>query len=344
MASNDYNRAQDVLRDFLRAFEPKRAEDPARDATVPEDMKEGTPATTEVNKGDGTNQGPAGTEMQTEVKENSVGTGNSVQDNVTNNNTSDAGPKIEGDYNVTTTTSPESDLQAMDSVDASIKKAYAQNIKLGNHILNIIDRHFEAAQKATSVKTAADRTMSIKQAAEAQKELHVREVMAALGISAKQANDLLNQVAEEDVTSVLPPETMQDAEADDILEEAAAAAEADAAATGEEVPVEEAEPVEEAAPVEEAEPMEGDVDPAALEEDIRAAVETLVQEGHSEEEVAQAVMDELGITEEDVVDLAMQQLEESGLSPEESSQVMQDLAQLQEQGVTPDELAEALNQ
>ena len=110
-------------------------------------------------------------------------------------------------------------------------------------------------------------------------------------------------------------------------EEAAAAADADAEAAG-------------------AEAVDGEEvpDAAAIEEELAGVVDQLAQEGYSEDEIATAIMDEMGITQDDVVAMVMDEFKNQGLSDEEAAQVVEELAALQEQGVTPDQLAAALEE
>ena len=153
----------------------------------------------------------------------------------------------------------------MDSVDANVKKAYAQNYLLGNRLMDVIDRQFEAANAYAYSKQASDEdaqlAYAIKCAAEAQKEQHVAQVMQLLGCSAKVANDLLNQVAEEDPEAVMPAESMDEADADEIL---AQAAQEDADAAQDEADAE-------------AEEGDGEVDEEALAEEIQGVMDQLTE-------------------------------------------------------------------
>ena len=333
----DYNKTRSALADFLSEY-GKLAEDPNRAGVTPDELKEGKPQTEEVNKGDGMDQGAPGTEMQKEIKENSVPEGTSVEGDRKNDGVSNGGPKVEGSYNVTVSESPADDISKMENVDPAIKKAMAQNILLGNRILQVIDQEFERANIQAS-KTASENNMiqGIISAAEQMKESHVRQVMEAFGCDSKTANDLMDTVAMSDPTAVLPPETMSDEDAEAILneagadaalaDEAAAAADADAEAAG-------------------AEAVEGEEvpDAAAIEEELASVVDQLSQEGYSEDEIATAIMEEMGITQDDVVGLVMDEFKNQGLSDEEAAQVVEELAALQEQGVTPEQLAAALEE
>lgn len=333
----DYNKTRSALADFLSEY-GKLAEDPNRAGVTPDELKEGKPQTEEVNKGDGMDQGAPGTEMQKEIKENSVPEGTSVEGDRKNDGVSNGGPKVEGSYNVTVSESPADDISKMENVDPAIKKAMAQNILLGNRILQVIDQEFERANIQAS-KTASENDMiqGIISAAEQMKESHVRQVMEAFGCDSKTANDLMDTVAMSDPTAVLPPETMSDEDAEAILneagadaalaDEAAAAADADAEAAG-------------------AEAVDGEEvpDAAAIEEELAGVVDQLSQEGYSEDEIATAIMDEMGITQDDVVNMVMDEFKNQGLSDEEAAQVVEELAALQEQGVTPEQLAAALEE
>ena len=101
----DYNKTRSALADFLSEY-GKLAEDPNRAGVTPDELKEGKPQTEEVNKGDGMDQGAPGTEMQKEIKENSVPEGTSVEGDRKNSGVSNGGPKVEGSYNVTVSESP----------------------------------------------------------------------------------------------------------------------------------------------------------------------------------------------------------------------------------------------
>ena len=339
----DYNKTRSALNDFLSQY-GKLAEDPNRAGVTPDELKEGKPQTEEVNKGDGTEQGAPGTEMQKEVKENSVPEGTSVEGERKNDGNSDSGPKVEGTYNVTVSESPADDISKMDNVDADIKKACAQNILLGNRILQIIDQEFENM----NAKVASEQDMMIQgiiAKAEEMKESHVRQVMQAFNCSAKVANDLMDTVAATDPTAVLPPETMSEEDADAILAEAAASA--DAAGAEDAAAAADADVAAATAPEggEAVAGAEGEVpDAAAIEAELGQVVDQLSQEGYSEDEIASAIMEEMGITQDDVVGMVMDEFKSQGLSDEEAAQVVEELAALQEQGVTPEQLAAALGE
>ena len=336
----DYEKSRAALQDFLSNY-GKLAEDPNREGLVPEDIKEGKPQTEEVNKGDGSAQGAAGKETAADIKAN-VPAGTSVEGDRVNSGSSVDGPKVTGSYNVSNSSSPDEDLSEMESVDASVKKAYAQNYLLGNRLMDIIDRNFEAANAYAYSKEASDEDMqlayAIKCAAEAQKEEHVAQVMQVLGCSAKVANELLNQVAEEDPEAVMPAESMDEADADEIL---AQAAQEDADAAEDEDYAAEDEGEDEDYSAED----EGEeVDEEALAGEIQAVMDQLQEEGYDEGEIAQAILEDAGITEDDVADMISEHLADQGLDPEESAQLIEGLQGLQEEGVTPDDLAEALSQ
>lgn len=329
----DYEKSRAALQDFLSNY-GKLAEDPNREGLVPEDIKEGKPQTEEVNKGDGSAQGAAGKETAADIKAN-VPAGTSVEGDRVNSGSSVDGPKVTGSYNVSNSSSPDEDLSEMESVDASVKKAYAQNYLLGNRLMDIIDRNFEAANAYAYSKEASDEDMqlayAIKCAAEAQKEEHVAQVMQVLGCSAKVANELLNQVAEEDPEAVMPAESMDEADADAILAQAAQE-DADAAEDeGEDY-------------ADDDDDEEGEVDEEALAEEIQGVMDQLQEEGYDEGEIAQAILEDAGVTEDDIAEMIAENLDEQGLNPEESAQLVEELQGLQEQGVTPDDLAEALSQ
>ena len=350
--STNYNRVHENLRNFLDSYK-KVAEDPNRGTVTPEDLKEGEPATTEVSKGDGTNQGPAGTAMANEVKTNSVTNGTSVENGVKNTGTAEQPVNAANNTSPSTTTeSPEDDIDKMKNVDPAIKKAYAQQLVLENSVMDVIDRHFRAKTASTAKAAPAQNGFSdrdIKEAseiirvAEAHKRAHIAGLSRTVGCSAKVASDILNAVADENPAAVLPADAMSDADAEAILAEAAAA---DAEGAGME---EGAPPIEEGAGMEEGIPAEGgeDFDEVARAEEIAAELEPIIEqlasEGFSEEEIASSIMEEGGITEEDVVAMAMDELANQGFSEEESTELIQALGEMQEQGATPDELAEVLN-
>lgn len=326
----DYEKSRAALQDFLSTY-GKLAEDPNREGLTPDDIKEGKPQTEEVNKGDGSAQGAAGKETAADIKAN-VPAGTSVEGDRVNSGSSVDGPKVTGTYDVSNSSAPDEDLSKMDSVDANVKKAYAQNYLLGNRLMDVIDRQFEAANAYAYSKQASDEdaqlAYAIKCAAEAQKEQHVAQVMQLLGCSAKVANDLLNQVAEEDPEAVMPAESMDEADADAIL---AQAAQEDADAAQDEADVE-------------AEEGDGEVDEEALAEEIQGVMDQLQEEGYDENEIAQAILEDAGVTEDDVAEMIAEHLEDQGLDPEQSAQLIEELQGLQEEGVTPDDLADALSQ
>ena len=339
MATN-YKEVHSKLRNFLDQYK-KIAEDPNRTAPTEEDLKEGQPQTTEVNKGDGTKQGPAGKEMAAEVKNNSVGTGNSVEDGKTNTGKSpDDGNEATNTSPATTSTSPDEDIDKMKNVDPSIKKAYAQQYLLENSVMDVIDRYFtnktasqqQAVKEDLEVKEAAD----IIRTAEAYKLAHIQGLSNALGISPKLANDILNQVADENPAAVFPPEALSDADAEALLAEAAAA---DAGAV---------DPVSAEDGEESAEEGDDGEDEAAMTQAIAAELEPVIQqladEGFSEEEIASAILEEGGVTEEDIVDMAVGELANQGYTEDEAVQIIESLGQLQQGGATPEELAQVLNQ
>lgn len=360
MATN-YKEVHSKLRNFLDQYK-KIAEDPNRTAPTEEDLKEGQSQTTEVNKGDGTKQGPAGKEMAAEVKNNSVGTGNSVEDGKTNTGKSpDDGNKATNTSPATTSTSPDEDIDKMKNVDPSIKKAYAQQYLLENSVMDVIDRYFtnktasqqQPVKEDLEVKEAAD----IIRTAEAYKLAHIQGLSKALGISPKLANDILNQVADENPAAVFPPEALSDADAEALLAEAAAA---DAGAVAPDavpagapapVPAEDDEENDDEENDEEGdeggEGAEGE-DEAAMTQAIAAELEPVIQqladEGFSEEEIASAILEEGGVTEEDIVDMAVGELANQGYNEDEAVQIIESLGQLQQGGATPEELAQVLNQ
>lgn len=338
--ATDFHRTKSALTDFLATFQ-KLAEDPNREGVQPDDVKDGKPQTDEKDLGDGTAaQGAAGKETSAEIKANSAPAGTSVEGERTNAGEASAyvkDPKANNTSPTTTAESPEEDIDKMDSIDPSIKKACAQQIILESRIMDILDRQFNdmaaktaSAARAPVAKTAAEAEVqeaaAIIAAAQAYKAAHVKGLSEAIGCTAKVANDILNQVADEDPTAVLPEDTLSDADAEAILAEAAAA-DADAAQA-------------------EGAPEITDEDEAALAEQISAELQPVIEEmqaeGYSDQEIVSAILEEGGISEDEVVDLAIGKLEEQGFTPEESAELIQSLGELQQQGATPEELAAVL--
>ena len=339
----DYEKSRATLQDFLNTY-GKCAEDPNRAGLVPEDMKEGKPQTEEVTEGNGLQQGAAGKETAADIKAH-VPAGTSVEGSRVNSGDSTSGPKVEGEYKVETAQAPDEDIEKMDSVDVNVKKAAAQNILLGSRLMDIIDREFEMAD-AISTKQASEEAQlmyAIKCAAERQKEIHVAQVMEMLGCSAKVANELLNQVAEEDPAAVMPAESMGEEEADAILAQAAQE-DVDAAEEDYDDMEEDYEDMDEDyEDMEDAEEDAEDVDVEALGEEIQSVIDQLTAEGYDEGEVAQAILEDAGITEDDIAEMIAENLAEEGLSPEDSAALVSELEGLQEEGVTPEDLAGALS-
>lgn len=337
--ATDFHRTKSALTDFLATFQ-KLAEDPNREGVEPDDVKEGKPQTDEKDLGDGTAaQGAAGKETSAEIKANSAPSGTSVEGEHTNAGEASAyvkDPKANNTSPTTTAESPAEDIDKMDSIDPSIKKACAQQIILESRIMDILDRQFNemaaktaSAARAPVAKTAAEAEVqeaaAIIAAAQAYKAAHVKGLSEAIGCTAKVANDILNQVADEDPTAVLPEDTLSDADAEAILAEAAAA---------------------DAAQAEGAQEFT-DEDEAALAEQISAELQPIIEEmqaeGYSDQEIVSAILEEGGISEEEVVDLAIGKLVEQGFTPEESAELIQSLGELQQQGATPEELAAVLS-
>lgn len=349
MATTDYHKTKASLQDFLAKYQ-KMAEDPNREALEPEDVKEGKPQTTEVDKGDGGTavQGEAGKETAAETKK-SVPEGTGVEDGPVNSgpNPDMEQAKATGTSPVTTTASPDEDIEAMKNVDPAVKKAFAQQIILESRIMDILDRQFnelaaknanQQAEKEVEEKTA-EKVVS-KEAAEAQlaariiesaeqhKMAHVKGLMDATGCTAKEANDILNAVADEDPSAILPAETLSDEDAEAILAEAAeldAAEAAEAAGEAGEAAVSE------------------DVQAEELEAALAPVIAELQEAGYGDQDILQAILEEGGITEEDLVDAAVEQLVSEGLTEEESMQVIEELAELQANGATPEDLAAILS-
>jgi hypothetical protein len=325
--ATDFHRTKSALTDFLATFQ-KLAEDPNREGVEPDDVKEGKPQTDEKDLGDGTAaQGAAGKETSAEIKANSAPSGTSVEGEHTNAGEASAyvkDPKANNTSPTTTAESPAEDIDKMDSIDPSIKKACAQQIILESRIMDILDRQFNDMAAKTAAEAEVQEAAAIIAAAQAYKAAHVKGLSEAIGCTAKVANDILNQVADEDPTAVLPEDTLSDADAEAILAEAAAA---------------------DAAQAEGAQEFT-DEDEAALAEQISAELQPIIEEmqaeGYSDQEIVSAILEEGGISEEEVVDLAIGKLEEQGFTPEESVELIQSLGELQQQGATPEELAAVL--
>jgi len=325
--ATDFHRTKSALTDFLATFQ-KLAEDPNREGVEPDDVKEGKPQTDEKDLGDGTAaQGAAGKETSAEIKANSAPSGTSVEGEHTNAGEASAyvkDPKANNTSPTTTAESPAEDIDKMDSIDPSIKKACAQQIILESRIMDILDRQFNDMAAKTAAEAEVQEAAAIIAAAQAYKAAHVKGLSEAIGCTAKVANDILNQVADEDPTAVLPEDTLSDADAEAILAEAAAA---------------------DAAQAEGAQEFT-DEDEAALAEQISAELQPIIEEmqaeGYSDQEIVSAILEEGGISEEEVVDLAIGKLVEQGFTPEESAELIQSLGELQQQGATPEELAAVL--
>lgn len=102
-------------------------------------------------------------------------------------------------------------------------------------------------------------------------------------------------------------------------------------------------PVDGGAQPAEAAPAEGDME--AVQAELEQVAEQLQQEGYSQEEIADAIMQEMGITPDDVVDIVVENMkEQGGLSDEQARELLQSLGELEQQGVTPEQFAQALEQ
>lgn len=411
---------------FFGAYgnDPKVAEDPNRPGLTPEDMTEGKKQTDETDKGTGNAQaqGELGKEMANEVKQ--VAPEGASVENAPGNSGDSTAVGIDNPPAVSVSESPADDISKMDNVPPEVKQAaaeYAHFYRLGNAVIDMIDQCFDqnAAKNASDLaaKEAAD-VQAIQQRAREMKQAHIAYICQNTGCTPKQANDLLNKIAEENPAAILPPEALSDEDIQTTLADAAAA---DAAAAGvpEEAPVEgapgegeaidpqaaaeleavvgelqqqgfsddeiadaleqalaegegEAAPAEPPAeepkvaadptdaPVAEADPAgaapEAPAEPApeaapegadmeAVQAELEQVAEQLQQEGYSQEEIADAIMQEMGITPDDVVDIVVDNMmEQGGLSEEQARELLQNLGELEQQGVTPEQFAEALGQ
>lgn len=315
MATN-YKEVHGKLRDFLDQYQ-KIAEDPERKAVSEEEM------TDNDNVERNPKQGEAGKEMAEEIKNNDVRTGNSVEDGKKNTGNAPAPEDEDGhpkDKPKFVETTPEEALSTMKNVDPALKKAYAQQYVLENSVMDVIDRYFTQKTAATAEDLETEEAANIIAAAEAYKTAHVKGLSEAYGINPKVANDILNQVADENPGAILPAEALSDEDAEAILAEAAAL---DAEEAGAVAP-----------------------DEAVATEDIAAALEPIVgqmiEEGYSEDEIAAAILEEADITEEDIVEMAISELGNQGYTEEEAGDILEALGQLQEDGASPEELAELL--
>ena len=422
----NFQSTREALGAFFAEFgnEPKVAEDPNRPGITPQDMTEGKHQTDETGKGDGgaSYQGALGKEMANEVKQ-VAGEGGSVENAPANSGDSTA-VGIHDPATATVSPSPADDIDKMDNVPPEVKEAaaeYAHFYRLGNAVMDMIDQYFDqnAAKNASDMaaKEAAD-VQAIQQRAREMKAAHIDYLVQKTGCTPKEANDLLNKIAEENPAAILPPEALSDEEIQTTLADAAAADAADAEAgvpadmtpvegapAGDDVDAEIEEVVEELKaegfseeeiaqaleqavaeaeggeapsaepPAEEpkvaedptpapvaadpagAEPApeepvaeppaggEGAGDMEAVQAELEQVAQQLEQEGYSQEEIADAIMQEMGITPDDVVDIVVENMkEQGGLSDEEARELLNNLGQLEAQGVTPEQFAEALGQ
>ena len=346
----DYAEIKSTLANFLATYK-KEAEDPNREALVPEDLKEGAPATTEAPKGDGKDQGAAGKETAKEIK-NSLPPGTAAGEPPTLTDTTDNATAPEGIVNPATakvSESPEDDMARLDNQDVALKKASAAQIKFEVGLMNMIDRWFDQAASKTAAdeatKVAADEDAVAKgiiQAATAWKNHHINQVVQAFGCSPKIASDMLDQLAEEDPEAILPPEAISEEEADDVL---AAAAEADAASAADTVDPEQAAELGDGLAAEGAPGAEGG---EGSDEDMQAALEEAVVElrdqGLSPEEILSGVMEASGMAPEDMIDAVVTEMKGQGLSDEEIADLADQVDQLQAEGVTAADLMASMEQ
>lgn len=417
----NFKTTKQVLENFFAEFsgDPKVAEDPNRPGLTPQDMTEGEHQTDETDKGTGGKdvQGQLGKDMASEVAATSA-PGASVETAKENSGDSAANGIVDPPT-VSVSNSPDQDLSKMDNVPPEVKEAaaqYARFYRLGNAVVDMIDQYFDAnaAKNASepSAKEAAD-IAAVQRRAYEMKAADINYLVQQTGCTPKEANDLLNKIAEENPAAILPPEALSDEDvqttlADAAAEDAAAAdptvlgedggmpvdggaapedeidqvigelqqqgfsddeiadaleaaiaetegGEAPAAPEGEAKVAEDptvapaaeqdpagAAPAPEPAPAAE-EPSEADME--AVQAELEQVAEQLQQEGYSQEEIAQAIMDEMGITPDDVVDIVIENMkEQGGLSDEQARELLQNLGELEQQGVTPEQFAQALEQ
>lgn len=302
---NEYEKMKKTLNNFLTEFK-----------------KEGTelaPNETLVGQGDGDGQGAAGKAMSDDIKAN-IPAGTATGGGQTTSSIASPETGIVNPQTVKKSETPGDDMAILEN--ESIKKASAAQVRFEVGVLNMIDRMFneQASKTASDNQSGAS---NVEESAKAWRKYHISQIKGAFGCSWKEASELVDQLAEEDPAAVMPPEAMSGQEADDIL---AAAAEGDAAS---------------------ADGGDGGDGGAEDEEAVAALTETvemLQEQGHSQEEVMQIIMDETGLTPEDLMDTVVEDLRAQGLGDEDIAGIADEVEAMQADGVTPEELAEMLSQ
>lgn len=307
---NDVKSMKNTLDRFLAVYR-KEAEEGLNKNLAPN----------EENTDETSGQGEAGKAMSADVKAaipagTDVGGATTSAGDVT-------GDKVVNPESPTKTESPEEDMAVLEQNNPALKKACAAQLRFEAAVMNMIDNLFE--QEAAKTASAPMTTLSVEEAAKAWHDAHVDQLVNAFGVSPKVANEMLEEIAETDPAALLPPEALSEDDADAIL---AAAAEADAAEAGE------------------AEVVDQDSTEAVADEEAVAslteAIQELEAEGFSQEEIVGTLMEDAGITPEDLMETVVEDLREQGLSDEEIVDVAETVDQLQAEGFTPEDLAEAL--
>lgn len=311
---NDVKSMKNTLDRFLAVYR-KEAEEGLNKSLAPN----------EENTDETSGQGEAGKAMSADVKAaipagTDVGGATTSAGDVT-------GDKIVNPESPTKTESPDEDMAVLEQNNPALKKACAAQLRFEAAVMNMIDNLFE--QEAAKTASAPMTTLSVKEAAKAWHVAHVDQLVNAFGVSPKIANEMLEEIAETDPAALLP-EALSEDDADAIL---AAAAEADAAEAGE------AEAGE--AEVDDQDSTETGADEEAV-ASLTEAIEELEAEGFSQDEIVGTLMEDAGITTEDLMDTVVEDLREQGLSDEEIADVADTVDQLQAEGFTPEDLAEAL--
>lgn len=309
---NDIKGMKNTLDRFLAVYRKEAEEEKGLNADL---------APNEENVDEVASQGAAGKAMTAEVKK-SVPPGTEVGGAVTSAGDV-TGDKVVNPETPATTEAPDEDMETLEMNNPALKKACAAQIRFEAAVMDMIDKLFE--QEAS--KTAAEKhtTTSPEEAAKAWHQAHVTQLVNAFGVTPKIANEMLAELAETDPEAVLPPEALSEGDADAIL---AAAAEEDALA---------------AAPEGEPEAPAGDEDAEAIAA-LTEAIESLEAEGFSQEEIVGTLMEETGVTPEDMMETVVEDLRSQGLSDEDIAGIAETVDQLSAEGVTPEELAEALQE
>lgn len=307
---NDVKSMKNTLDRFLAVYR-KEAEEGLNKSLAPN----------EENTDETSGQGEAGKAMSADVKA-AIPAGTDVG-GATTSAGDVAGDKIVNPESPTKTESPDEDMAVLEQNNPALKKACAAQLRFEAAVMNMIDNLFE--QEAAKTASAPMTTLSVKEAAKAWHVAHVDQLVNAFGVSPKIANEMLEEIAETDPAALLPPEALSEDDADAIL---AAAAEADAAEAGE-------------AEVDDQDSTETGADEEAV-ASLTEAIEELEAEGFSQDEIVGTLMEDAGITPEDLMDTVVEDLREQGLSDEEIADVADTVDQLQAEGFTPEDLAEAL--